>query len=198
MRGSHAQHSVPAKHVGDRILYLVRHGELDMKAYARDPRTAGLTARGRTQAMMTARVLRQLPVDAIYTSTLQRAVETAAIVARELPAAPLRTAAMLCELPGLHPSDDPEVRRHLAANIDRTERVFARFVRPCRRKQSVTVLITHGTLIRYVICRILGVPGGWARFGTSHCGITHIMVSERRTRIFCYNDTGHLPVRLRT
>ena len=71
------------KHVTE--LLLVRHGETSWNV---DGRLQGqlmpgpaLTARGRQQAMELAERLRGEPLDAIYTSDLQRALETAQAVA---------------------------------------------------------------------------------------------------------------------
>ncbi len=66
-------------------LYLVRHGETD---YNRRDIVQGrgvdavLNATGRTQAAAVARRLSDVRFDAIYTSTLRRAVETAEAIAR--------------------------------------------------------------------------------------------------------------------
>jgi broad specificity phosphatase PhoE len=71
--------------MGERILYLVRHGQLDMQAFAQDGMRAGLTDVGREQAEITAEYLRFLDVDAIYSSTLGRALETAVIISKRFP-----------------------------------------------------------------------------------------------------------------
>ena len=70
-------------------LIMVRHAEPDYSAAngsheAPDP---PLTERGRSQAIRLAQRLRTTPVDAIYSSTMRRAIETAAIVAaaKDLP-----------------------------------------------------------------------------------------------------------------
>ncbi|MET0512701.1 MAG: histidine phosphatase family protein [Thermoleophilaceae bacterium] len=65
------------------VLLLARHGETD---WTRSKRWQGhadppLNARGREQARALARVLLDVPLDAIYSSDLRRASETAAIVA---------------------------------------------------------------------------------------------------------------------
>ncbi len=68
---------------GTRI-FIVRHGESEFNA---SHRTTGqldpdLTAKGIEQSMALARVLRDIPLDSIYTSTLRRAVNTAEPVAK--------------------------------------------------------------------------------------------------------------------
>ena len=69
-------------------LYLVRHGETD---YNRQRIVQGrrinceLNVTGRAQARALARRLASVPVDAVFSSTLRRAEETAAFVAAEHP-----------------------------------------------------------------------------------------------------------------
>ncbi len=64
-------------------LLLVRHAEPDYKAAeaSADPSDPPLTAAGRHQAMRVATRLRPLRVDALYSSTMRRARETAAFIA---------------------------------------------------------------------------------------------------------------------
>ena len=64
--------------------FVVRHGESEFNATRRttgqlDP---GLTAKGGEHSQALARVLRDTPLDSIYTSTLRRAVNTAEPVAK--------------------------------------------------------------------------------------------------------------------
>jgi broad specificity phosphatase PhoE len=70
-------------------LVLVRHAEPDYGAVgnSKDPWDPPLTERGRWQAMRLAMRLRRMHVDAVYTSTMRRALETAAFIAaaKDLP-----------------------------------------------------------------------------------------------------------------
>ena len=65
------------------MLHLIRHGEVDNPdhvVYARLP-GFGLSARGRDQAAAAAKYLIRRPILAIWSSPLQRALETAGIIA---------------------------------------------------------------------------------------------------------------------
>lgn len=65
------------------MLHIIRHGEVDNPdhvVYARLP-GFGLTERGREQAAAAAQYLIRRPILAIWSSPLQRALETAAVVA---------------------------------------------------------------------------------------------------------------------
>ena len=186
--------------MGERHLYLVRHGQLDLRAFAKEQFTAGLTPLGREQARFTAKRLRALDVKAIYCSTLRRAKETAEIISKEFPKIGLRPSNLLWELPNLGPVDDPRWQDVFTKGKQRGERAFVKYVRPSRQRQRIEILVSHGNLIRYFACRVLGIdPGSWSRLGTSHCGITQMcVVSANDVRMVCYNETGHLPISLRT
>ena len=172
----------------ERNLYLVRHGQLDLGAFAKDQFTAGLTPLGREQARFTAKRFRALDVKAIYSSTLGRARETADIIAEEFPGIVVRATALLWEL-----QSSPRA-------IQRGKHAFSFFVRPTRQRQRIEIVVSHGNLIRYFACRVLGIdPESWSRLGTSHCGITQLCIGPQKSvRVVCYNETGHLPTRLRT
>src|SRR5688572_12950153 len=76
--------------MADRIVHLIRHGEYDH-------RTGSLTERGREQSRVTARALAGLPVRAIYSSTLPRAQETAAIIVDQFDGLRVQAERDLCE-----------------------------------------------------------------------------------------------------
>jgi serine/threonine-protein phosphatase PGAM5 len=181
----------------ERTVYLIRHGELDTRAFAKHQRNAGLTARGRQQARLTAQALRGLSVSAIHCSTLGRARETARIIADVFPGVNVQVTSLLWELP--HISSNVAPRTVIAREKARGARAFARFVRPTYQRRRIEILVSHGNLIRYMVCRTLGIaPESCGALGTSHCGITVLSIVGRQLRVICYNDTRHLPVRLRT
>ena len=135
--------------MGERILYMVRHGQLDMRAFAKDQFAAGLTARGREQARFTAQRLRPLDVRAIHCSTLGRARETAAIISTVFPHLVVRPSTLLWELPNLGSATDKAWQRVFANRKRRGEQAFKAYVRPTRQKRRIEVLVSHGNLIRY-------------------------------------------------
>lgn len=68
-------------------LYFARHGESEanrLRVISNRGNQFGLTPQGRRQAALLAQSLKAVPVMAIYSSPLLRAVETADILAREL------------------------------------------------------------------------------------------------------------------
>jgi serine/threonine-protein phosphatase PGAM5 len=181
-----------------RTLYFVRHGQLDPEAFKCDQFTAGLTERGREQAQLTADRLRSIPATAIYSSTIGRAIETAKIIAGSFPEIEVRYTRLLWEIPSVAPGPDDEWRAIFDRALRRGERAFRMFVRPTDRDPQTAILVTHGNLIRYVVCRILGIrdtaaPESWSALGFSHCGITQVKVDADRMQLVYFNDSSHVP-----
>ncbi len=160
----------------------MRHGETE---YNREGRWQGsesdppLDDRGREQALAAARELAGVPFDALYSSDLERAVETARILSDQL-GAPVRILEGLRELShGRWEGKTleeiletwPEEYSELAAdpwNVPRPggdsyrdlgERVWPLLERLAERHEGRRVLlVTHGGPIRLVLCELTGTP----------------------------------------
>ena len=179
-----------------RKLILVRHGQYDAE-------TGRLTALGRRQAAATVRALRGVPIDAIHCSTMPRALETAAILKQGLRSrAKLRPSPLLREklptpVPGLTTrADVPELRKNLA----RMQRAYARLARPARGERCELV-VAHGNLIRLFVCLALRIkPTVWLKMQIHNCGVTILVVKDKAKgeNLVSFNETGHLPRKLRT
>lgn len=180
---------------GTRTILLLRHGETQ---WNRERRVMGdadvaLSATGRDQCLAVAELLRGFGVDSIVTSPLRRAAETADIVADRL-GLPVEADARLVEVrfgdwQGLtyeEVASDPRYRAFARdpASVatpggetarDVQERAFD--AASATRDGSVTLLVTHGDLIRTVLCRFLGAPlEAYRRIRIDNCGLS-------RTRI---------------
>uniref|UniRef100_A0A832MM88 Histidine phosphatase family protein n=1 Tax=Eiseniibacteriota bacterium TaxID=2212470 RepID=A0A832MM88_UNCEI len=186
---------------GARTLLLVRHGHYEAQEGV-DPEVGlGLSERGREQASVTGRWLAALgvPVRAMVASSMTRARETAALAAAEMAGVTPVTDRDLreCGPPsGRRQYDDtPD---EMAGCRVRLERAWARYARPTAGGDSTDVLVCHGNVIRYFTQRAAGQPiGDWATLGTTHCGVTEILVRPDGTaRLVSYNGSGHLPSRL--
>ena len=180
---------------GCRTLLLVRHGE-----YASE----GLTRVGRMQAAHAARRLRGVPATALYCSTMKRAVQTAQIIAREHRDIPLLRARLLREYV---PSLPPVLRRESGVSAetirrgkDQADRAYRRYFKRSTGRDVCDVLVCHGNLIRYLVCRALGLGKyAWCSLGSAHCAITVIRIMANGELVLVsYNDSGHLPGNLRT
>jgi serine/threonine-protein phosphatase PGAM5 len=190
-------------------LILVRHGQYGLENGGR------LTNLGREQARVTGGWLVEhldgQHVDALWSSTLPRARETAGIIAEKLQ--PKRTAqpgrlavrskvrsiSVLCE--GMYskvkgydvpPSERQEDRL-------RADAAYARFFRTSRADR-LEIVVCHGNLIRYLVCRAIDVPvARWTRMNSNHCGVTRVLVRDTgAVRVVSYNETAHLPLALVT
>jgi serine/threonine-protein phosphatase PGAM5 len=185
---------------GVRTLYLVRHGQ-----YTYDPDETGLggplTPLGREEAGFVAARLKALPVpiDSLFVSPLTRTRETAAIIHDQgLPGlAPLF-------VPDLEECTPPTWRQDIMATVtageadscrQQLDRVFARFFRASPERDVREVLVCHGNVIRYLVCRALGVDTqAWLGMMIAHCSLTVIRIQPDGTaRLVAYGDMGHLP-----
>jgi serine/threonine-protein phosphatase PGAM5 len=173
-------------------LIFVRHGQYD------EVETGDLTPLGREQAARTSAALSWVAASTIYTSTLPRARQTAAIVAQRLPGVPLVALRSLCEgIPTPIAVYVPAA--HIRADKARLDGAFRRLFRPTRESRT-DIVVCHGNVIRYFVCRALRLPERtWVRLESIHCGLTELVVHPSGAmRLRSYNDTGHLPPRLRT
>lgn len=177
----------------------MRHGQYD------EVETGSLTPLGRRQAARTAHALRHLRVDRIWHSTLVRAQETARIVAEKQQGVPVHESAALCEVipTALPPALKIKVERgRVGKDRKRADRAFRLLFKPSKKSRT-EIVVCHGNLIRYLVCRALGIERKlWTRLDATHCGLTEFRVvrtaSGPMVRVVRYNDVGHLPPRLRT
>lgn len=194
-------------------LYLVRHGETVANAQGRvqGQREFGLSPLGCRQALATARALQRAAPDALFSSPLTRARETAEILSRQLGLS-IRYEDRLKELragvfEGLlwseceerYPeataswrSGDPdfaipegESRRQLA---DRGRQALEGVRRhPCER----AVVVAHGGILTAALKALLQVPVASNPFGLANCSVSEF-TWESEVQLVRLNDTGHL------
>ncbi len=165
-------------------VFLIRHA--DATEGPKDPdRGRHLSAIGQRQAQALARRLANWQIDAIVSSDVYRARETAAAVHSFHPNVPLIVDATFREVSG----------RTLAA-FEREEpaRLEAAWEKIVTLPYGVTVLITHNGLIKYLLGRTIEYEASLRpRFHSSHTGITAIQVRPKgRALIQFFNDTHHL------
>ncbi len=80
----------------------------------------------------------------------------------------------------------------------RIEAGFRRYVHRAESSsdaEEVDVLVCHGNVIRYFICRALQLPpDAWLRFATPHASITSLHVRPSgRVGILMMGEAGHIP-----
>ena len=179
--------------MGTRTLVFLRHGQYDAE------NRGELTPLGREQARLTGRYLEPIRFDTIWSSTLPRAKETADIVSQLVGGMRVRHTGLLRE--GLYTKvegyDIPASERRV--DRARADAAYEKVVRASRADRTELV-VCHGNLIRYIMCRVLHMPiAKWLRMTTSHCGLTRVLVRDSgAVRVMSYNETSHLPTKLVT
>ncbi|HEY8323602.1 MAG TPA: histidine phosphatase family protein [Ktedonobacterales bacterium] len=190
-----------------RHLYIVRHGQY---THGGPPDYDGpLTELGQRQATFTAARLAGLPVSVIHCSTLQRARESAAIIAERFPGVELRYSPLLCECIASVPpliKDYLEERvpaQELAEGAIQARAAWETYFQPPAADATEDVseiIVSSGNLIGYLVGQALGAPAdAWMRSDIQHCGLTEITIRARRGPLLLrHNDIGHLPLEMRT
>ena len=187
-----------------RTIVLVRHGH-----YAPDPKAdekigPPLTQLGVAQARLAgARLAGQEPYDAIFVSPLQRARDTAAVIAADLTGKQPKVLADLEEC--TPPTWRTEVTKDekpedMTACIAQLDRVFAAHFQPASGKPVRELMVCHGNVIRYLITKTLKVDTkAWLEMSVGHASFTTIRVeADGKLRLIAAGDVGHLPPYLLT
>lgn len=188
-------------------LYLVRHGEQQDAEHGLPD--GPLSPRGIRQAQLIAERLGGVPFTSAWHSPLQRAAETAAIIAERMPAITPEPSALLfdCVPSGPSPetpsSYDPFFGSVTAAEIEagraQMEDATAEFLQSSSADRH-DLLITHNFVIGWFVREVLGAPDWrWVSINQANCGLTVLQQKPGRPwTLVTHNDLGHLPVELRT
>jgi broad specificity phosphatase PhoE len=183
-----------------RVLILMRHGETDWNRQGRVMGTEDvpLNDDGRAQCLRTADLLGRFGVDSIVSSPLARAVESAQLIAERL-ALEVAEDPDLVEVrfggwQGLTYNEvlrDPHYARYYdnPATVptpggetlaDVQTRGLAALGRD--RVGRRTLFVSHGDIIRAMICHYLAIPlGKYRRVRVDNCGLTAVVIADGRT-----------------
>lgn len=191
--------------MGTKLLYLVRHGQED-KENRQEELGGRLSDVGIAQAQATAEYLRYTAFDAIFASTLRRADETVDLIAAFHPEVPLQKTAELWESVPTIPSTLQNVvvdltPAKIAAEQQRIAAAFDRFFAPAAAEKDVqNLIVCHGNLIRYFVCRVLAAPADmWVNLEIANCGITRVEVRPNgRLVLVSHNEHQHIPSKYHT
>jgi broad specificity phosphatase PhoE len=188
-------------------LYLVRHGEqLDAEHGLPD---GPLSPRGRRQAELLGERLGGVPFDHAWHSPLQRAAETAAIIAAKMPALEPEPSALLFDcIPSGPAPETPKVydpffgsvtEAQIEAGSAQMADAAAEFLRS-HREDRHDLLITHNFVIAWLVREALGAPDWrWLSINQANCGLTVLTQKTGRPwSLLVHNDMAHLPPELRT
>jgi serine/threonine-protein phosphatase PGAM5 len=193
----------PAAPAGVRTLYLIRHGFYDFRDSTDDRVGRHLDSLGHAQARLVGARLAALPVkmSSLVSSELTRARETADDMAGPLGLTPARDSLLNECTPW---ANRPDIRYETPDEPDsavaRLERAWARYVRPAGAADEHDVLVCHGNVIRWFVCRALGADTRqWGSMDIGNGSITAILVRpDGATRLAIFSDVGHLPLETQT
>lgn len=197
---------------------LLRHGESRAASAERPfPLVDGqgdpeLHPSGREQAQRAAQRLCSLPISAVYVTNLRRTAETAAPLCDRLNMTPI----VEPDLREVHLGEwegglyrikarqgDPVYRRMLAEqrwdvipggesheSLDR--RILGALWRMAGRHPDQMVLaVVHGGVIGHIVARATGAQP-FAFHGADNGSLSHVVLTEGRIVVRCFNDTSHL------
>ncbi|MHB1056702.1 MAG: histidine phosphatase family protein [Rhodanobacter sp.] len=188
-----------------RTIVLVRHGYYLPDARADAKLGPHLAPIGVAQAHLAGARLAGLPTrfDAMYTSPVQRARDTAAVIAGDFPGRRFEVVDDLAEC-------TPPTRRtevvadekpaDLAACAKQFDRLSAHYFKPAQGHAQTDLMVCHGNVIRNMVVRALGVDSkAWLEMSVGNASITRILVeADGRFKVISVGDVGHLPPSLRT
>jgi broad specificity phosphatase PhoE len=191
------------------VLFMVRHGDNDFtgKRLVGRKRSVSLNDHGREQACLVRNSLQKVKFRHIYSSPLERAVETATPLAQAVGKTielleslsevdfgtwtghSLRTLHRLPEWNDLMTDPDwgfpggeslPEVRMRVRAML---EEVTSR-----AGKKDRIIMFTHGDIIRLAMEQLLELPpGGFHKFSVDTASLTILTVHDGKTRLLGFN-----------
>lgn len=190
---------------GARTIVLVRHGNYVADSRIDEKIGPGLSPLGVAQAHLAGARLRGLPnrFDGLYVSPMQRARETAALIAEDLPG---RSFSVLDDL---HECTPPTRRTKvmatekptdLAACQAQLDRVFAKYFVPADGAARTDLFVCHGDVIRYLVTRALGVDSkAWLEMSLGHASMTTIHIkTDGSMQVIAAGDVGHIPPNLQS
>jgi broad specificity phosphatase PhoE len=199
------------------VLLIIRHGQTTWNAERRlqGQHDAPLSAKGLREAEAIARRLAHTPLDALYSSDLGRALQTAEIV-NAPHGLPIQARADLREVNlgewegksvGELKQDESEAdllakwRSDSLANRppggERLEELQARVVRALEEiaqdhPEGRIAVVTHGGVIKSAVSWLLGLPlDHQRRFEIGNASLTRMELGPRRTVLQCLNDRSH-------
>ncbi|HAD81297.1 MAG: hypothetical protein A2509_00460 [Candidatus Edwardsbacteria bacterium RIFOXYD12_FULL_50_11] len=198
-------------------LILVRHGQTqwNREQIFRGSKDIELDETGRQQAEALGERLRSRRIDAIYSSSLKRAMYTAEAIAR-LQGLPVMVGPGLVDMcfgewEGLahqevkqrYPKqyqawrENPwKARIPGASNIKDIQAQSLRAIKGLiedNLPESTVAVVTHRVILKLILMKMLNMgPEGFWNIKLSSCGLTTVEWDGKRFVLTCLNDTGHL------
>lgn len=194
--------------MGNRIIYLVRHGQYKNNSQDSEEPDGPLTVLGREQAVFTAKRLQSIPFSVIHHSTLKRATETAVIIAQQFPDIPLKPSNTLKECIPCVPDGYAQYFTNIPQEeIDKgnawAKNAFTAYIQPLPNniaKDQFELIVAHGNLINYIIGQAIKAPEeSWLFTDIENGAVSQVTIFPSGiTKLSRHNDVGHFPPHLIT
>ncbi|GFU26832.1 hypothetical protein NPIL_316401 [Nephila pilipes] len=188
------------KPTATRHIFLIRHGNYYSKE--KEAEKQKLTSLGLIQADLVGQHLRDLKLDfsKITHSTMIRAEETSKEIQKYFPDVPVEKNVLLEE--GFPIQAEP-VQCHfddksIHEDGPRIEAAFRKYFHRADASQktdSYEIIVCHGNVIRYFLCRLLQVPPEfWLNFTLLHCSMSRVSIDpEGYVNICAVGEIGFMP-----
>jgi len=88
----------------------------------------------------------------------------------------------------------------VAAGEAQGQQAFETYFRAAHSQVEHEVIVSHGNLLGYFLCRVLHLPpDSWMQLDMHNCAVSEVRIDTAGDmRLLSFNDTGHLPYELRT
>ena len=196
-------------------ILLTRHGETDWNKAGRWQGHADipLNEKGKQQAAALRQRLQSWPIDTIYTSDLQRCVQTAVPLAEALNIEPIKTKLWrerdVGDFSGLTGAEAREQFPHIWAESQRgmidppNGEPFAQVLSRAwhafetvlaAHSEGMVAVVTHGGLLHALLGQVMGIDSGmYGRFSMrGNTGLSVVEVNSHGPVVTRLNDTSHL------
>jgi probable phosphoglycerate mutase len=199
------------------LFYLVRHGETEWNAENRfcGRTDVPLSEAGRRQAKSLAERLKPIPFEALYSSPLARALETACLISESSGLEPILDERLveldygqwegrtLAEIMKNHPEAFQAWDANPAqvappggeSGLEAQQRVVSFLVSlVARHPQGHVLVVLHKTVCRLAICHALGMPPSEyrRRLIVDNAALSIIRARPYDWQLITFNDTSHL------
>ncbi len=204
-------------------IYLIRHTQAEGNRYRmmQGDWDGGVTELGRIQIEALARRFAEIPLDAVYSSDLYRAVATAEAAARR-DGLPIRTRPGLREI-NIGPWEqkffgnvcyhEPELAERFMFDSEHwylegaetfaqvRDRAYAELVSIAEENEGKRIaVVSHGVAIRCIMWAVTGIPLSNVAENPicKNTGVTKLLWDGERFRVEYMNDASHLPEQIQT
>jgi serine/threonine-protein phosphatase PGAM5 len=189
-----------------KTIVLLRHGQY-IKRDQNKKQNEELTKLGVRQARFAGQKMKEFQFDEIIHSTMPRAIQTAKIVKKEIKyRRKMHAEKLLCEcVPRYNKKISKNISlkdpKKLKKNAETLDAAYKKYFKPSKKDQTV-LLVCHGNVIRYLVCKHLGVDTrAWTKLDIQQCAFSVALISKKdqlNNVVLSHNETGHIPKKLRT